>query len=637
MIRRSGLVLLVALVPTLLAQPAPQCPPEPLSTGSSLNATIELSGCRYLDVFDASRIESQIRQYTLDLAERSVVTLELNSTEFDPVLYLHDSRKRLLTRNDNRSPDNSNSQIVVNLPPGSYLVVAAARAPGTGGAFELISAAQAPRSCPVQDFTLGETTQLAFARTSSCRLLDLTSTTSTNQTLVARYRMDVPQRGAVSLTTDQLNPFLSLVSVNDTRRAFSGRGQLVASLAADTYQLTLTSTEEGSLSLTGKIQDLRPCQVRPLEANGELITGNLGDDDCRVLDFFVPNSDAAPLHVYAITLTEDAVVTLAMESGDFDTFLAITNDSNDVIAVNDDAAEDVSNSRIQIHLPRGEFKILATAFQVATGGYTLQAAAEPVRDCAPPAFTLNTTIEGEFPDDGCRILDLLPFSTNSAPTRPFRFSVPERSVGKLDLNVSPGRGSMHLISQSGVTVGLRNTDANGNAGLETTIPAGEYTLAAASPTTPPPSFALRGSLRQQPDCAVTDLTPGNPVTRTLEAADCRYFEIAPFGTAGTRSHRYRFVLDAPSRIVFEMKSEEIEPVVVLMNDDERVLAIGAAETPATLRLQGTIPAGTYRAILTATSGALGTYTASLTAEPVAETMAAPAATHPPVITVESIN
>ncbi|MEZ5351300.1 MAG: hypothetical protein R2762_01580 [Bryobacteraceae bacterium] len=211
----------------------------------------------------------------------------------------------------------------------------------------------------------------------------------------------------------------------------------------------------------------------------------------------------------------------------------------------------------------------------------------------------------------------------ASAARPFHVSVPDRKVGKFDLNVTQGRGALNLVAENGSTAALRNTDADGNAGLELTLPPGEYTLAATSPTAPPPAFALRGSLRTPPECRVEELAAGDPVAGVIESTDCRYFEIAPFSTANTFARQHRFTLGERSRISLTMDSTEIEPVMVLFDANERGLAVGVAPAPGPLRLTGILPAGVYRVVVTAARGGLGAYTIGLQSEAAPE--AAPAA------------
>lgn len=219
------------------------------------------------------------------------------------------------------------------------------------------------------------------------------------------------------------------------------------------------------------------------------------------------------------------------------------------------------------------------------------------------------------------MLDMVRFSTAASPAQAYTLTVPERRVAKLDLNIPAGRGTIYVIAGNGAIAASRNTDLDGNAAIETTIPAGEYRLAIASPTDPPPAFVARGTLRVPPECPVTELALGVTTDGRIESTDCRYFEFTPFLTANTRSKRYGFSLSEPSRVVMEMSSTEIEPVLVVTTAEERILGTGVAPAPTTLRLTGTLPAGSYRLAATAARGGLGAFTVLVQAQSASATSA----------------
>jgi hypothetical protein len=613
---------LFAAAGMLLHGQAPSCQVEALAAGAMVEASISEADCRYLDAFPGSRTESRVKQYSLEVSERRVVTIELNSSEFDAMLYLFNAERRMLTLHNDIARDNTNSRIAANLAPGSYIVVAAARVPGTVGVFQLKTSAESPRSCQERSLEVGQRVEAVFEAT-SCRELDLFPTTPYSEILVSVYRIEVPRRGALTVTGDALNPLLTLANANDARQTFRGqRGRAIASVNAGPFLLYVRPAGPGTLALETRLEDLRPCQPRTLTA-GEPVNATLADADCRMLDFFVPASDAAYLHVYILTVAEPTVLTVTMASAELDTFLEIGTAAGVSVASNDDASFDSTNSRIQVHLPRGEYRVLATTFDVETGTYSLQATAEAVRDCAPAPFILDTAVEGTIASDGCRVLDLVRFSTNSAPAKAYLLSVPERRVGRLDLNVPGARGAMHIIGENGAIALTRNTDTDGNAAIETTMPAGEYRLAIASPSTTPPSFTARGSLRVPPECPVTELALGAAVDGRIESTDCRVLDFSPFQIVNTRSKRYSFVLTQPSRVIMELSSAEIAPALLITNPEERLLGVFFEPAPATLRVTGTLPAGTYRLAATGALGGFGAFNLRVQAESTSATSAVP--------------
>ncbi|MEZ5399287.1 MAG: hypothetical protein R2729_06425 [Bryobacteraceae bacterium] len=599
---------------------AADCPVDPLAPGAEIEGSVAGDGCRFLDAFTGSSNASRIRQFRLDLAERSVITLELNSADFDPVLYLFADGQRLVGSNNNAAPDDLNSRLVANLPPGAYIVVAAARVPNTGGAFLLKARGEQPRQCPVAPLEAGASVEVAFQRSSSCRLLDLTSTTSTSETMVARFALEIPETGVANLTADGLEPTISIVNPAASRQVAPGRGHLVASLLPGPHQITVSSAAEGTMSFSAKLETLRPCEPRSLPL-GEPFAAAFTESGCRLLDVFVPESDESLVHVYTLKVDEPSVATIEMGSPSIDSFIALTDAENRQIAANDDASGDTFDSRLLVNLPPGEYRLYATEYEPAAGDYTIQAGLTPPRDCAPADLPLNAAVEGTIPLHGCRVLDLVPFSSNPTAAQPYKLSVPDRRVGRIDLNLAGAGGSIALIDGNGVIAASRSTDADGNALIETTIPAGEYTVALTSAATPAPAFVARAALRDVPGCPEIEITAGNPVDGVIEASDCRYFEIVPFATPATRVRVHPFTIDARADLTLELESAEIEPALILLNANDRVLAIELDLDPATIRIQGTIAPGTYRAIVTGTFGSIGAYTLRLRTEP-----AEPAAT-----------
>ena len=66
------------------------------------------------------------------------VTIEMNSNEFDPALTLLNPDFQILAINDDISPQNFNSQIVVTLhEDGNYQVIVRASQPGETGNYQL--------------------------------------------------------------------------------------------------------------------------------------------------------------------------------------------------------------------------------------------------------------------------------------------------------------------------------------------------------------------------------------------------------------------------------------------------------------------------------------------------------------------
>ncbi|HIK54011.1 MAG TPA: PPC domain-containing protein [Synechococcales cyanobacterium M55_K2018_004] len=99
-----------------------------------------------------------------------------------------------------------------------------------------------------------------------------------------------------------------------------------------------------------------------------VIQGTLQDGDA------VLSSDNSLYDAYIFQGKAGDSVVIAMESNQFDTYLGVLDASGTVIGENDDSAQGVTNSRLEITLPRdGEYLVIANGFdRTSRGNYSLQ-------------------------------------------------------------------------------------------------------------------------------------------------------------------------------------------------------------------------------------------------------------------------
>ncbi|MBL8175546.1 MAG: hypothetical protein JNK48_12805 [Bryobacterales bacterium] len=172
------------------------CSPEPLTPPASMRSALTASDCRLLDFLPFSGNFSFIRPYTLELAEKTVVTLDQISTQFDSYLVLA-REDRTVVAEDDDSGGNGNSRISVMLRPGKYTVLANAYDQGAIGAFELRAAAAAPRACEVSDLPLSNPVN-ATLLTSDCRLRDFIDEEPA-ENIAKAFRVTVETAGRLSV------------------------------------------------------------------------------------------------------------------------------------------------------------------------------------------------------------------------------------------------------------------------------------------------------------------------------------------------------------------------------------------------------------------------------------------------------
>jgi hypothetical protein len=178
-----------------LTEPARTCTPELLEVPGSVRSALANSDCRLLDFVPFSGNFSFIRPYTIELAERSLLTLDQTSTQFDSYLNLLREDKSFLAEDDD-SGGNGNSRIAILLRPGKYTVLANAYDEGAIGAFELRASVAAPRECPVEELPLTGTLNASLAA-DDCRVRDLIEEEPAGNPARA-YRVTVENAGRLS-------------------------------------------------------------------------------------------------------------------------------------------------------------------------------------------------------------------------------------------------------------------------------------------------------------------------------------------------------------------------------------------------------------------------------------------------------
>jgi hypothetical protein len=613
--RRVAFLFAATLMP-IPAVAQRECKVDELSPGTTVSASLTPDDCRFNDLFTTSSNRALVKQYRLTAGERAVHTVELSSPEFDTILYVYSNDRSLLFAINDDITGSTNSRVIINLPQASYLVLVVAKGADAMGAFELKSTPEAPRDCQASDLNFGVDQQGSFSA-STCRGVDWSgNTVSTDTRLQNRYRLRLERRSVVQLDFESaLTLTSSLAPAEGTGRVFSGRTRLLLSQLSGTYLLSVFSSEAGSFVLRSTLTDPRSCTAQDLELSGSR-EGRLEEPDCRMLDLFTPSSDATFVDLYRLTVSANQVVTMQQKSGDVDSFLLLLNERNVIIALNDDASQDTLDSRLQIHLTGGAYRLLANTLDSRPGGYTLDIESEPPRPCDSEELTLNRAVEGTLADSGCRVLDAIAFSTDSAIATAYQVTLPRRQILRLDLNMRTTRGNLNLVDAEGLLIGVDSVDRDGNADTELLLRPGKYIVLLSASATPRPMYTLRGALRDQPVCSMEDLGLPSAVEAQLTNQDCKLFEQVLALPIPTPAKSYRVTLPARGRLTVELGSTVIPPLLVLADAEDGLLLGGLSPVPATLRATPTLNAGTYR-ILAGTASTNGSFTLRTSFEPVA--------------------
>jgi len=129
------------LTTTFDPQPANPCPTAALQPDGRVNGMLAEADCQFIDLPAGIQLTVPVDTYRLHVPQFGRLTIQLASLRFDPYLGLFDPRWEVLAINDDRSATNLDSQLVLDVPPGIYLVIATT-ADDAVGAYQLDTAFQ---------------------------------------------------------------------------------------------------------------------------------------------------------------------------------------------------------------------------------------------------------------------------------------------------------------------------------------------------------------------------------------------------------------------------------------------------------------------------------------------------------------
>ncbi|HUF66499.1 MAG TPA: hypothetical protein VMM17_11055 [Gemmatimonadaceae bacterium] len=174
-------------------------------------------------------------------------------------------------------------------------------------------------------------------------------------------------------------------------------GTWVLGPAAGTHTLTASATGLTSVVFTAQAV-ANVCEVRTQIAVGGTANETLASGDCVISGAFADN--------YSLTTTASQAVEITMTSPEFDTFLGVASANGAPVAVNDDAHELTTNSRIKLLAAAGQHTVAASSFNPgATGQYSLQVAAADAsaEDCDQVFIERGVTTEQTLSDSDCSL------------------------------------------------------------------------------------------------------------------------------------------------------------------------------------------------------------------------------------------
>ncbi|MFN7925871.1 MAG: PPC domain-containing protein [Bryobacteraceae bacterium] len=604
---------LLATAALLPAQTSKSCSVSDVSIGSPVTAALEDGDCKLSDVLPGSAAASA-KAYKLTVGERQTVTIEMTSSVFDTYLALIPGEHEGMYGVNDDSPDiGTNSRIVANLAPGTYRILASGSQSGAAGQFSLKVTPEGARTCSARSLPLGETLELALSA-ESCRELDISSTqASVSPSAVNLFEANLPSAGILTLEVKggSRPPEVRVEGGTFPVEPFRSRSRVSVSLPAGSYRVVVSSNLYLSYTLKSRFEATRPCAAGSLGRSTK-VSGSLSEDDCRFQDFRQFTADSSYVDAYRVEVAERGVMRFRMDSGAFDTFLALLDDRGRLLAVNDDASQDDTNSEIVVHLAPGAYSLLANSAAVATGNYELQTSFESPRPCPARDLSAQGTADVTLaPAGGCRALDaeLLGQATQSAVAYKLES---KGGLAKVALSAFGGDASFDVVDAAGRQVAHANTDRFGLASVETRLREGSYRLVLYSLTTDPNPVSVKVTTSPAKACASVDLALGVKASAQLGGADCRVLDAMLESQETALAKSFRIDVGVAGRLDLDLNSGEFEPTMLLLDRNDNVLESALRREPSAIRLSANVPAGSYRVIVAGpASGGVFDLTASL--------------------------
>jgi hypothetical protein len=277
-----------------LRENARVCDPPTLVPGERTAGEFTPSDCRLVDILPFSTWQGPVDQYRIELTERSVVKIGMQSTLLDSYLAVLDQNGFALADNDDANRNTVDSEVYMSLAPGRYTVVAA-ELYGDIGRYTITFDVEKPRTCAAVSLNAPGSAAVALTR-DGCRVMDLMSPSdSTAPAAAASVKVTERVWTSVAATATGMTPLLMLTQEDGVRIGIDDFvTQRSALLLPGTYHLLLTTREGVAGEATVNVATRAPavCAPAPLPWN-EFQSGELTASDCveaEILPFFTNTS-----------------------------------------------------------------------------------------------------------------------------------------------------------------------------------------------------------------------------------------------------------------------------------------------------------------------------------------------------------
>jgi len=373
-----------------------------LSNSGSLSGSITGNSC-YMTMDNNGDLE-YYDYYNLTVSAKGLADLSASSGDFNPTVTLLDDGGNVLWSDSGGGGAPGESELRVQLMPGSYTIQLASDAlQGGNYTLEYTFNAGAPQPCAPVPAVPGATLSGTLSDSSCRTLLGLADV----------YSLTLPADGTVDIDMSS-SSFNALLALRDAKGNLILESDnleglpvtdLTADLPAGTY--TLVAAASSGAGNYQVIPAFTPNGVpactfaQPLNINGGYIQ-NLGSFGCI-------GSNGEPVDYYTFTLPSDSVVAAIMTSNDIDGYLTLSDSAGNYLRSDNDSYA-ANDPMIVEFLPAGTYTLAARAASSTVGGLyevDLRTAAGPRPPFCNPMGTLAVggTATGNLSFTSCQYTD----------------------------------------------------------------------------------------------------------------------------------------------------------------------------------------------------------------------------------------
>lgn len=426
-------------------------------------------------------------------------------------------------------------------------------------------------SCNPVDLIMDASTSLSLTP-GDCRLRDATGSNLTPDAKAKVFRISSQAEGVFSFSVQSAS-FDPAVYFQDAdsriRGVASGKnrqGNLTIHVPKGTSTLIVSATTValGDFQITASFETPRKCEVRPLVI-GETEKGNFPEAPCRELDMTLYSTRDLPLQLYSLKVSATSVLTIEMNSGVLDSYVALLSTQNMMLG-SDDNSTGGADARLLMSVPAGGYLIRANSQDGKLGGYNLLVKSEQPRQCPAKPLESDTTINSKFNPEGCRYLDLFAPSSRTSPVERYEFANPEKGWIELNMTGSKVQPSLMILDGTGAVQTRQTSLAVGERSqIIYSMKPGVYNLFATTVGNLTNEFLLTFRFNRLPNCPVAEL-PSAQLASRLTTSNCRVLDYVVPSRDAALAAAYKVSGAKPRMLRALMQSKSLDTYLYLLDN-----------------------------------------------------------------------